>query len=128
VKAAGYGLTGLIVDGMDVLTVRKTIDACIAESRLSGKAWLLDIKTYRYRGHSMSDPAKYRSKEELECYKEQDPIVQLKQQMIAAGVLSEAEYEAMDNECKEVCQAAADFAESSPEPDLASIYQDIYAE
>lgn len=128
VKAAGYNIVGKIVDGMDVLAVYDAIKECIDDARTSGNAYLLDIKTYRYRGHSMSDPAKYRTKEELECYKEQDPIVNLKNEMIHAQLLTEEEYQALDESCKAKAREAVEFAEASPEPPLSHIYEDILAE
>lgn len=128
VKAKGYDIPGLTVDGMNVLEVYETIKEIVADVRKTGTPYLLDIKTYRYKGHSMSDPAKYRSKEELETYKQQDPIIQLKDEMTAAGFLTEAEYEKMDEDIKNLVQESVDFAEESPEPPLSSMYEDIYAE
>ena len=86
---------------------------------------LLEIKTYRYRGHSMSDPAKYRTKEELEAYKRQDPILILKTRLAEAGVLTEEEYQALDKKIKGVVQEAVTFAEESDEPPLSALYEDI---
>jgi pyruvate dehydrogenase E1 component alpha subunit len=128
VKAKGYNIEGRIVEGMDVLSVYKAVKECVDDARKTGNAYLLDVKTYRYRGHSMSDPQKYRTKEEIECYKEQDPIIQLKDELIAAKVLTEADYTALDDQIKARVQAATDFAEDSPEPALSAIYEDIFAE
>ena len=127
VKAAGYDLQGRDVNGMDVLDVYEAIKEVTEDSRKNGNAWLLDVKTYRYKGHSMSDPAKYRTKDELESYKQQDPIVQLKDRMIAAKMLTAADYKALDTAIKERVQAALEFAENSAEPALHTIYEDILA-
>lgn len=127
VKAQGYNLQGRVVSGMDVLDVYDAIKEVTDDSRKNGNAWLLDIKTYRYKGHSMSDPAKYRTKDELESYKQQDPIVQLKEQMIEAKLLTEAEYKKLDTAAKERVQASVEFAENSEEPALHTMYEDILA-
>ena len=127
VKAQGYNLQGRVVNGMDVLDVYDAIKEVTDDSRKNGNAWLLDIKTYRYKGHSMSDPAKYRTKDELESYKQQDPIVQLKEQMIEAKMLTEAEYKKLDTAAKELVQASVEFAENSEEPALHTMYEDILA-
>jgi pyruvate dehydrogenase E1 component alpha subunit len=87
----------------------------------------LEIKTYRYRGHSMSDPAKYRTPEELESYKKQDPILISKSRLEEAGKLTDAQYAEMDAECKAVCDEAVKFAEDSPEPELSELYEDVLA-
>lgn len=127
VKAAGYDLQGRVVNGMDFIDVYEAITEVAADSRKNGNAWLLDIKTYRYKGHSASDPAKYRTKDELESYKKQDPIIQLKSQLVEAGMLDEEQFKAMDEEIKKEVQGAVDFAEKSEEPALHTIYEDILA-
>ena len=127
VKASGYDIEGKILNGMDFLDMYEGIKKLVAESRKSGNAFLVDVKTYRYRGHSMSDPAKYRTKEELESFKNQDPIYTLKSEMVEAGLLSEDDFKIMDKELKAECEEAVEFAEKSPEPPLQSMYEDIYA-
>jgi pyruvate dehydrogenase E1 component alpha subunit len=87
----------------------------------------LEIKTYRYRGHSMSDPAKYRTPEELESYKKQDPILILKSRMEESGRLTAEAYAALDSECKSTCDDAVKFAEESQEPEPSALYEDILA-
>lgn len=126
VKAAGYDMPGRVVNGMDVLTVYEELTDVIEQVRKDSVPWLLDIKTYRYKGHSMSDPAKYRTKDELEKYKEQDPILVLKARMLDEGHLTEEEFKKIDDEMKQMAQASVDFAESSEEPPLESMYEDIY--
>jgi len=124
---ASYGISGRQVDGMDVLEVHREMSTTVREVRRTAGPAFLEIKTYRYRGHSMSDPAKYRSKEELASYREQDPILTLRQGMLADGHLTDEQYQAIDDECKTESAAAVEFAESSPEPPIQSIYEDVYA-
>ncbi len=127
VKAAGYDLPGIEINGMDFLEVYEGIKKVANESRKSGTAYLIDMKTYRYKGHSISDPAKYRTKEELERYKQQDPIVKLKQQMIDAGMYTDEAFAKLDEEIKKRVQASVDFAEKSEEPALHTMYEDVLA-
>ncbi|MEY3267313.1 MAG: pyruvate dehydrogenase (acetyl-transferring) component subunit alpha, partial [Pseudomonadota bacterium] len=93
----------------------------------SGKGpMLLELKTYRYRGHSMSDPAKYRSREEVQAMREKsDPIEQVKREIIEGGHADEAALKKIDREVREIVDAAADFAETAPEPDAAELYTDV---
>lgn len=127
VKAKGYNITGATVNGMDVIEVHKAISEIAETSRKEGRPALLDVKTYRYKGHSMSDPAKYRTKEELEEFKQQDPILVLKKDMMDAELLSEKKFEELDKEAKAIAKRAEEFAEESPEPSLESRFEDIYA-
>lgn len=127
VKAAGYDLPGKVVNGMDFLDMYEAITEVTTETRKTGTAWLLDVKTYRYKGHSMSDPAKYRTKDELESFKKQDPIVMLRTQMIEAKMLTDDEHKAIDDEAKKRAQESVDFAERSEEPALHTMYEDVLA-
>lgn len=127
VKAAGYDLPGRVINGMDFLDVYEGLKEIADESRKTGTAYLVDMKTYRYKGHSISDPAKYRTKDELEQYKQQDPIIQLKSQMIEAKMISEDDFKKLDDELKKIAQDAVDFAEKSEEPALHTMYEDILA-
>ncbi len=127
VKAGGYDIEGRTVNGMSVIEVYEALSKAASEVREKRVPLLLDIKTYRYKGHSMSDPAKYRTKEELEAYKQQDPILLLKADMLDAGLLKEDDYQALDQEAKQIAQDAAEFAEESPEPPISSIYEDVLA-
>jgi len=128
IKAQGYGIEGVTIEGMNVLNVYEEMKKLVDESRKTGKAFLVDLKTYRYKGHSMSDPAKYRTKDELESYKQQDPIIQLKSDMIEGKLLTEEAFKEMDNQIKKRVQESVDFADESPEPPLHTMYEDIYAE
>ena len=126
VKAQAYGLKGTSIDGMCAITVYEAIKKARKAAR-KGETQLLDIKTYRYKGHSMSDPGKYRTKQELEEYKQQDPIVMMKIDMQEANMLTDEEYSRLDAQVKQIVQESVEFAEASPEPGLETIYEDIFA-
>jgi pyruvate dehydrogenase E1 component alpha subunit len=112
---------------MDVLSVYEETGAAVNQARTEHLPALLEIRTYRYKGHSMSDPGKYRSKDELENYRKQDPILLLKDALLGAEKLTEDEFAAMDVRCRQVAQDAADFAENSPEPELETRFEDVLA-
>jgi len=128
VKASSYNMSGKSVDGMHVIKVYEAVKEVVELARKESKPMLLDVKTYRYKGHSMSDPAKYRTKEELEQYKRQDPILLLKADMLEDGFIDEKEFKKIDDEAKQIAQAAVDFADSSDQPPVESIYEDVYVE
>ncbi|ADU14558.1 MULTISPECIES: pyruvate dehydrogenase (acetyl-transferring) E1 component subunit alpha [Asticcacaulis] len=127
-RGASFGIPGETVDGMDVFAVKEAAERA-AEYARSGKGpYILEMKTYRYRGHSMSDPAKYRSKEEVDEVKTtRDPIDHIKTMLEQAGV-EEAEIKAIDNEIKAIVMEAVEFAQTSPEPDPSELYTDVYLE
>ncbi|HTP59418.1 MAG TPA: thiamine pyrophosphate-dependent enzyme, partial [Spirochaetia bacterium] len=127
VMGSSYGIPGSQVNGMDVLEVHREVKAAAEKARSESTPVFLEVLTYRYRGHSMSDPAKYRTPEELESYKKQDPILIQKARMQEAGFLSDAEFSALEAEFKAVCDDAVKFAEESPEPDLSTLHEDVYA-
>lgn len=127
VMGASYGIEGQQVDGMDMLAVRGAVEDKLKTIRKKPSPQFLEIKTYRYKGHSMSDPAKYRTKEELQSYKEQDPILLMKARLLEQEWMSEDDFTAWDKEAKELSREAADFAEKSPEPKHDALYEDIYA-
>lgn len=127
IMGASYGIPGKRVNGMDVLTVYDEFTEAVAAVRTNGEPLFYEIDTYRYRGHSMSDPAQYRTREELDEYKEQDPLLILKKQLTEAGLLSEEEYGSFDEEAKEISNRAAEHAEQAPEPSLDSLYDDVLA-
>lgn len=122
-----YNVKTMAVDGMDVLAVR---DAGIEATEYvrSGKGpVLLEAKTYRYRGHSMSDPAKYRTKEELQKMRtENDPIDRVRHKLLELKAMSDDEFKALDKEIKDEVIAAAEFAQTSPEPDPSELWTDIF--
>jgi pyruvate dehydrogenase E1 component alpha subunit len=110
---------------MDVLAVRGAAETAVEWVRSGKGPVLLELKTYRYRGHSMSDPAKYRSRDEVQAVREKsDPIEHLKKELEAVGV-SEDELKAMEKNIRRIVAEAADFAEQSPEPDAGELYTDV---
>ena len=125
-SAEAYGMEGTLVDGMDVLAVYETTKRAVAEAK-GGQPSLIEMRTYRYRGHSMSDPGRYRTREELETYRQQDPLLLLSGHMQDAGLLTKEEYAEMDKRAKQIAQDSVDFSENSPEPELDELYTDIYA-
>jgi pyruvate dehydrogenase E1 component alpha subunit len=127
-NGAPWGIPGAQVDGMDVLAVHAAAEKAVAHCRSGQGPFLLEMKTYRYRGHSMSDPAKYRTREEVQKMREQsDPIENARKLLLEAGA-TEAELKATDDEVKVIVQDAADFAQASPEPDVAELWTDILVE
>ncbi len=128
-RGLAYGIPGAQVDGMDVLAVREAGAKAIAHARAGKGPYILEAITYRYRGHSMSDPAKYRSKEEVQkVRKEKDPIEHLRQMLVDAGHIDEAGLKEIDREIKAVVAAAAEFAQNNPEPDPAELHTDVLVE
>jgi pyruvate dehydrogenase E1 component alpha subunit len=126
-RGISFNIPGEQVDGMDVDAVREAGARAANHARTKGP-YILEMKTYRYRGHSMSDPAKYRSKEEVdEVRKHRDPIDHLKAKLEAAGI-SEERLKEIDNEVKQVVLDAAEYARTSPEPDPSELYTDVYLE
>jgi pyruvate dehydrogenase E1 component alpha subunit len=128
-RGASFDIPGEQVDGMDVLAVRDA-GAKAAEHARTGKGpYILEMKTYRYRGHSMSDPAKYRTKEEVDDVKKhRDPIEHVRERLIAEGWGDEASLKALDDEAKKIVIDAAEFARTSPEPDPSELLTEIYVE
>jgi pyruvate dehydrogenase E1 component alpha subunit len=127
-RGQAYGIPGVQVDGMDVLAVKEAGAKAVAHARAGKGPYILEMMTYRYRGHSMSDPAKYRSREEVQkTRQERDPIERLRAAMLDRAMVEEAALKAIDREVKEVVSAAADFAQESPEPEAAELYTDVLA-
>jgi len=126
-QAVAYNMKAALVDGMDVFSVCKAMQDHVALAR-ENKPSLLEIRTYRYRGHSMSDPQKYRTKEELESKKNQDPIIRLKAYILEHKLTTNKALDAIDDDVKQEVLASVEFAENSPVPDLSEIYDHIYAE
>ncbi len=127
-RADGYrDMDGIVVDGMDVHAVRAAAAKAIERARKESLPSLLEVRTYRFRGHSMSDAVSgtYRPKEELDEYTRLDPVFSLKAQMLAAGSLTEKEWEALEQEIAATVQDSWDFADQSPEPPPAALYEDV---
>jgi pyruvate dehydrogenase E1 component alpha subunit len=128
-RGMAYGIAGERVDGMDVMAVRKAGAAALAHARGGKGPYILEMMTYRYRGHSMSDPAKYRSKEEVaKMRQEHDPIDRLREYILSNKVADEAKLKDFDREIKEIVGAATEFAQQSPEPDPSELWTDILVE
>jgi pyruvate dehydrogenase E1 component alpha subunit len=128
-RGASFNIPGEQVDGMDVRAVKAAADKAVARAREGRGPYILEMLTYRYRGHSMSDPAKYRSKEEVDKMRqEHDPIEQVRARLLSSGRFDEAGLKAIDKEIRAVVNEAADFAQRDPEPDAAELYTDILCE
>ena len=128
-RGAAFGIPGEQVDGMDVLAVRAAGEKAVAHARSGKGPYILEVMTYRYRGHSMSDPAKYRTREEVEKMRaERDAIEHVRELLVAGGHAAEDDLKAIDREIKEIVNDAADFARQSPEPDPAELWTDITAD
>ena len=128
-RGAAYGIPGEPVNGMSVIAVRDAAARALEHARSGNGPYILEMNTYRYRGHSMSDPAKYRSKEEVTKMREQhDPIDQLKEKLLADGLIDEAGLKEIDREVKVIVTEAAEFSQSSPEPDPSELWTDVLIE
>jgi pyruvate dehydrogenase E1 component alpha subunit len=125
-KALGYGIPGERIDGMDILAVREAVADHIRLARDERKPTLLEAFTYRFRGHSAADPEVYRTKEEVEEWRQKDPILAFAQRLEAEGVLGEGELDEMRARAEEQVLAAVEFADASPEPPLESMYDNLY--
>lgn len=124
--AEAYEMPADVVDGMSPEKVHNAIERAVKRARDGGGPTLLDIKTYRYKGHSMSDPQKYRTKEELEAYKSKDPITHVREKLIEEFKLSESDIEKMDELIEKEVQESVQFAEESPWPDNDELLKDVY--
>jgi pyruvate dehydrogenase E1 component alpha subunit len=121
-----FGIPGEEVDGMDVLAVRAAGEKAVEHARSGAGPYLLEMQTYRYRGHSMSDPAKYRSKEEVDRYRsERDPIDHVRKLLLDGKMADEAELKAVDADIRKTIGNAAEYAQHSPEPDPSELWTDV---
>src|SRR5436189_500703 len=121
-RAEGYDIPGTVIDGMNFREVRDKLGEIIDSIRKDSHPAFAEIRTYRYRGHSMSDPASYRTKEQLEKFRGDDPITRLRAQLTREGKLTNEQFDRMDKEAKETALASVKFAEESPEPPLEKLY------
>ncbi len=127
-RGTAFRIPGMDVNGMDVLEVRQAAEVALEYVRAGNGPVLMELNTYRYRGHSMSDPAKYRSREEVQEMRDKHDAIELvKQDLLKAGVTEERIKE-IDKKTRQIVAEAADFAESSPEPDMAELYTDVLVE
>lgn len=126
-RGAAFGIPGELVDGMDVVAVQEAATRAVKHCREGKGPYILEFKTYRYRGHSMSDPAKYRTRDEVQQVREErDPIDACRLRIIEAGLADEDAIKVIDKEVRDTVNAAAEFAQSSPEPDPRELFTDIY--
>lgn len=124
----GFDMPSAAVDGMDVVAVHNAMDEAVQRARAGEGPTFLEIRTYRYKGHSMSDPAKYRTKEELEEYKGRDPLVSTKLAILENNYADEAWFAEVEADVKKVVDESVKFAEESPYPDASEIYDDVYVQ
>jgi pyruvate dehydrogenase E1 component alpha subunit len=130
-RACSYdGMEGVAVNGMDVMAVREATQEAVRTAREEGRPTFIEARCYRYMGHSMADPSHgtYRTKEEVEAERQDDPILTYLERLQEAGVLTEEEYEEMDEEVIREVEEAAEFADASPKPEPSAIYEDIYSD
>jgi len=125
-RAAAYFIPGEVVDGMDVLAVREAVGRAVARARTGEGPTLLECKTYRWYGHSRSDPRKYRTREEEAAWRARDPIGQLRDKMLEAGLLTEGQFAQMEERARQAIETAAEFALNSPDPPVEELYRDVY--
>jgi pyruvate dehydrogenase E1 component alpha subunit len=127
-RGAAYGIKGEAVDGMDVLAVKAAGEKAVAICRAGQGPYILEMMTYRYRGHSMSDPAKYRTREEVQKMRdERDAIENVRDLLLQGGHATDEDLTAIDRDIKALVNESAEFAKESPEPDLSELWTDIYA-
>ena len=128
-RGEAYGIPGEQVDGMSVLAVKEAGEKAVAHCRAGKGPYILEVMTYRYRGHSMSDPAKYRTREEVQKMRdERDPINAVRDLLLTGKHASEDDLKDIDKEIKGIVNDAAQFAQDSPEPSLEELWTDVYAE
>jgi len=128
-RGISFKVPGMHIDGMDVLAVERQMGEAIEHARSGDGPIIVEAITYRYRGHSMSDPATYRSRQEVDEWRTgRDPIARLQAQMIAAGMSSEDDFKQKDRDIKKQVAGIAKEAESQPEPDAAEVWTDVYSD
>lgn len=127
-RGEAFGIKGEVVDGMDVLAVKEAGEKAVAHCRAGKGPYILEVKTYRYRGHSMSDPAKYRTREEVQKVRsERDPIERVREMLLEGKHATEDDLKAIDKEIKAVVNESAEFSKNSPEPAESELWTDILA-
>jgi pyruvate dehydrogenase E1 component alpha subunit len=127
-RAEGYDIPASVADGMNFREVRDKLAEVIASIRQDPHPAFIEVRTYRYRGHSMSDPASYRTKEQLEKYRLDDPITRLRAQLTREGKLTNEKFDELDKRAKQTALDSVKFAEESPEPPLEKLYDYIYVD
>lgn len=127
-KAEGYGMKNERVDGMDVAAVYEATQKALAYIRETGHPYLLEAVTYRFRGHSMGDPERYRAQEEVKRWQENDPIGIFRAYLLKNNLASEAELNALDDKAQAETDKSVEFAEASPEPGMEELFADVYVD
>jgi len=127
-KAEGYGMPNDQIDGMDLMNVREKVSKVMDQIRKEGGPYLLEIMTYRYRGHSMGDPERYREKDEVKKWEDEDPIGVFRKYLIDEKIATDAELDEQDQEAEAIVEEAVNFAESSPNPAPDTLFDNIYVE
>ena len=127
-RGAAYGIPGEEVDGMDVLAVKAAGEKAVEHCRAGKGPYILEVKTYRYRGHSMSDPAKYRTRDEVQKMREERDAIEQVRKRLLEGDATEDELKEIDKEIKAIVNEAAEFSKESPEPDVSELWTDIYVD
>src|SRR4029453_1344469 len=125
-RAEGYDIPGDIVDGMNFREVRDKIAEVVTSMRKEPHPAFLEVRTYRYRGHSMSDPASYRTKDELEKYRLDDPILRLRAKLTREGKLTNEQFDELDKKAKQTVLESVKFAEESPELPVEDVFKYAY--
>jgi len=127
-KAEGYGMPNKRIEGMDLVEIRNEVSEVMDEMRKKGGPYLLEVMTYRYRGHSMGDAERYREKEEVTKWEESDPIGIFHKYLLEEKVATQKELDKKDKEAEKIVEEAIAFAEASPNPDKEALFEHIYAE
>jgi len=125
-RAKGYGMKSALFNGMDALTVYENMKEIADDVRKNGEPYFVEIRTYRYRGHSMSDPQKYRTKEELEEYQKIDPVERMKSYLIENDILKDEDVDNIIDEIENEVMEAIDFADETPFPEPEALYEDMF--
>ncbi len=128
-RGEAFGIPGEQVDGMDVLAVKEAGERAVKHAKGGKGPYVLEMMTYRYRGHSMSDPAKYRTRDEVNKMRtERDPIDRFREKILEAKVASEDDLKSIDKDVKGIVSEAAEFAQNSPEPETEELFTDVYVD
>jgi len=127
-KAEGYGMKNSQVDGMDVMKVYAAAEEAIQYVRENGQPYFLEVDTYRFRGHSMGDPERYRKQDEVKKWQENDPIGIFRAYLLKKKVASEAQLDKLDDKAQAETDKSVEFAEASPEPGMEELFKDVYAD
>jgi pyruvate dehydrogenase E1 component alpha subunit len=127
-KGCAYEVASEFVDGMDVLAVREVVARAVERARRESLPTLIEVRTYRFMGHSMSDPGNYRTRTEIEKHQERDPIKLFTASLMEKGILTDEKLAAMEKDVREQVERAARFADESPEPDPSELFTDVYAQ